>query len=255
MGEKETNMELKGNTQKFEMSRYIDLDLYHEVERSHPFYIEMTTEIQNKIIEFHKSNDQKLKLLEMGAGTGLFTQDLVKYNWLDVDALEIDSECMSILSGHVGHGVNCICDNAITYSKKDHYDLIVSTFSHDHIHHDKAKEFVTNINNNLKSGGLYIMGGEVLPKFSNDSERKQALLTYHTYIVAKALQDGNYTLAQIEISALKSGIEMIGDFKRDEERFEQEMQVGQLKLLDKIKVGPQVPDDVGGVFVYVFQKS
>ena len=42
-------MEFKGNVDEFEMSRYIDLDLYHAVERSHPYYEEMITEILKEI--------------------------------------------------------------------------------------------------------------------------------------------------------------------------------------------------------------
>ena len=79
------------------------------------------------------------------------------------------------------------------------------------------------------------------------------MYTYHCYIVEKALRDKNFEVAQIEINALKSGLEKIGDFKRHEAMFEEEMVSSGLCFDQKNKIGPSCPSDVGGVFVYVYQ--
>ena len=47
---------------------------------------------------------------------------------------------------------------------------------------------------------------------------------------------------------------MIGDFKRHEALFEQEMTAGDLRLSDKSKMGPVDRDDVGGVYVYAYTR-
>jgi hypothetical protein len=73
-------------------------------------------------------------------------------------------------------------------------------------------------------------------------------------IVEEALRRGHYQLAQIEINALESGVNMIGDFKRHEDVFELEMCEGGMELASKNKVGPSEPTDVGGVFVYTYVK-
>ena len=96
---------------------------------------------------------------------------------------------------------------------------------------------------------------EILPYFESDEERIDALHRYHGFIVAKALRNNDFELAQIEINALKSGVFKIGDFKRHEAQFEQEMLSANFKLSRKTKIGPIDIDDVGGVFVYVFQAT
>ena len=242
-------MEFKGNLDEFEMSRYIDLDLYHAVERSHPYYEEMITEILKEIRNISAQLNRKLKILEIGAGTGILTQELVNLDVGSVDALEIDQNCLDVLEKHICGSVNCILGDAVEYSDEP-YDLVVSTFAHDHIHYDRATSLVENIRRNLKMGGVYLMGGELLPKFETSEERNESLYKYHGFIVDKAIRDGNYTLAQIEINAIKSGIEWIGDFKRHESQYEKEMLTGNFQLNWKRKMGPLHLETVGGVFVY-----
>lgn len=240
-------------TKQFEMSRYIDIEMYHAVERTHPYYVEMVDEILKIVVDYSREKDGLLKALELGAGTGLFTQDLINLDFVEVDALEIDIECIGTLQKHIGSLARCLQGDAVTYCQEGYYDLVLSTFAHDHIHYDRAKDFVANIRRNLTRGGLYIMGGEILPRYSTMAERAEALHSYHGYIIQKALRDGHYAVAQLEINALKSGLEMIGDFKRHEALFEEEMLSTAFKLRKKVKMGPNEMNHVGGVFVYVYE--
>ena len=240
-----------GDSRQFEMSRYIDLNLYHEVERSHPYYVEMIAEIVRQINDSGVSADSKL--LEIGAGTGLATESLASCDGVNIDALELDEKCVGILRGFIGDRANCFQGNGITYCKYGFYDFVVSVFAHDHINYESALEFTKNIRANLIEGGLYIMGGELLREYASDEERIGALQDYHGFIIGKALKENNFELAQIEINALKSGILEIGDFKRHEAQFEKELLSSGFKMKHKRKLGPEVPADVGGVFVYVFE--
>ena len=238
-----------------EMSRYIDLDMYHEVERSHPYYTDMVEKILACIEKYHQKHSRPLNILELGAGTGLFTEDLIKKKYLNVDALEIDSNSIPILEKHVLRQAHCIQGDATIYCREGFYDLVCSTFAHDHIHFNLAETFVQNIRRNLKKGGLYLMGGEILPYFETEEQRCQALHAYHGFIIEKANREGHFALAQIEISALRSGIEMVGDFKRHELMFEQEMLKADFTQKVKIKMGPRHKPEVGGVFVYIYEAT
>lgn len=239
-----------------EMSRYIDLPTYHKIERGHPFYEEMLEEVNAQVAKYYYNcigGNGKVKTLEIGAGTGLCSLELVKHHFLDLDCLEIDNKCCNILSNHSGsHKYNVIMGDAVTYYKAHHYDLVISTFAHDHIHYDKRFTFAKNIYNNLKKSGWYIMGGEILPYFSDDIQRKKSLFMYHNYIIELALQKDRVQVSELENNALKSGLDMIGDFKRHEAMFEQEMESAGFKLAVKKKIGPLDRNDVGGVFIYVF---
>lgn len=238
-----------------EMSRYIDLDIYHAVESSHPYYVQMVAHILRFISGLAVKSPKPLRVLELGAGTGLFTESLMKTTNIQVDAVELDQECIRHLEGHItSANLKVIFGNAITYCKAEYYDVVVSVFAHDHIHYNQAKQFSANIRNNLKHGGYYLMGGEILPFYSNDKERFEALITYHGFIITKALREGHYELAQIEINALKSGIEMLGDCKRHEKLFEEEMLSSPFSMEEKVKIGPDM-ENIGGVFVYNFKAT
>lgn len=249
----------KGAERTFiEMSRYIDLPTYHKIERGHPFYEEMLEEMSCQIVSYYREKNNgsgTLKTLEIGAGTGLYTLELAKKDFLAVECLDIDEKCCEILKSHALSSVyNVILGDAVTYCKPHNYDLVISTFAHDHIHYDKRFTFARNIYNNLKKGGRYIMGGEILSYYSNDRERKKALFRYHNYIIEKALEHDRVQLSELENNALKSGLDMVGDFKRYEGMFEEEMRSAGFKLVSKKKIGPAERDDVGGVFVYVYEK-
>ncbi len=241
-----------GRAPALEMSRYIDLDLYHAVERSHPYYVEMLAEINRHLAGRCKPGGE-FHCLEFGAGTGLASLEFLTLPGIRLDALELDAKCCELLARYTQERARCIQGDAVVFRGDEPYDVVVSVFAHDHIHYDQGRELATNIRRNLKTGGLYIMGGEILPDYGDEDERVDALHRYHGFIVAKALREGNFELAQIEINALKSGIFRIGDFKRHEKLFENEMLSAAFRLHSKNKIGPKNPADVGGVYVYAFE--
>jgi SAM-dependent methyltransferase len=246
---------MSSNIPKFEMSRYIDLEAYHAVERSHPYYKEMIAEICSIVRGFgnDRAGNGPVKVLELGAGTGLLTEDLLKIPFAHVTALEYDSNCCKFLIRLEQDG-RCVAvqGDAVVYKKEGNFDIVCSSFAHDHIHYEKAKEFAKNIRANLRKGGIYIMGGEILPYYSTKEERIESLYTYHCMIVNQALREGHFRLAQLEIDALESGIHMTGDFKRHEALFEEEMLSTSFRMVKKAKMGP-TQKNVGGVYVYGFE--
>lgn len=236
-----------------EMSRYIDLDAYHAVERTHPFYEEMLARIC-ELLATRMAALGSLKVLEVGAGTGLATAEfLIKIPGIEIEAVEIDPHCFEALVRHIGDRISAVNGDAVSYCREGQFDAVVSVFAHDHIRPEQAPDFVANIRRNLRPGGLYLMGGEILPHYESDGERHEALLRYHGFIVLEALRQGHYALSKLEIDALESGIRRIGDFKRHEQDFEAEMDTSSLRLMEKTKLGPLDRGDVGGVFVYGFE--
>lgn len=240
-----------------EMSRYIDLPTYHKIERAHPFYEEMVEEMHKQVLQHYKNyakGEGKMKTMEFGAGTGICSIELVQHDFLELDCVELDSKCGEILSSHpeAKHYSVHVAD-ATTYCKPGEYDLLVSVFAHDHIHFDKRFTLARNLRDNLKKGGRYIMGGEVLPRYQNDHERKKALFKYHNMIIDIALKHDRVQLCELENNALKSGLDMVGDFKRHEEMLEDEMRSADFVIAEKIKMGPLDREDCGGVYIYVFE--
>ena len=242
------------NSSSREMSNYINIKEYHEAEATHPFYKEMVDEMLNQIKNI--SSKKETRVVEFGAGTGLFTKELLEINNLKVDAVEIDEVCYSYLQNNLGNkGANLILGDAITYSGDYFYDVVVSCFAHDHIHFDKRFDYAKNVARNLAPGGFYIVGHEIIPHFSNEEERIKALRSFQGYIIWKAIQDGCEKVAGLELESLKSAIAGIGDCKRHMKMFEEEMQAAGLKEIFRKKIGPLDREDVGGVYVFVYKND
>ncbi|MFH1586684.1 MAG: class I SAM-dependent methyltransferase [Candidatus Diapherotrites archaeon] len=237
-----------------EMSKYIDISTYDEAEATHPFYGEMVSEMIGQIRK--TSAGKRSKLLELGAGTGLFTRELLKLPNLIIDALEIDGECYSYLGHKFGEQkINLIQGDAVFHSKEGHYDIIASCFAHDHTSSFGTRlDFSKTLAKNLAPGGIYVVGQEIIPKFSNMEERRRALRTFQGYIVWQAIQDGHEEVAGLELASLKSAVDETGDWKRHMEMFEEEMRHAGLKEIFRKKMGPADRDDIGGVYVFVYRK-
>ena len=240
---------LKNNV---EMSRYIDLNKYHSLELTHPFYREMLGEIVRQI----KKYPNKTKILEIGAGTGILTKFLCQLNNIQVTALEPDKFCFSLLKNYLKSNNNLSYrqDSGINFTGPEKFNIAVSSFAHHHIPYEKRFEFTKNIHSNLSENGLYIVGDELINHFKNNKELKTQLFRYHLYIMGKAISENNPKLAELELESLRSGLNGIGDFKRSEKMLEEEMTQAGFILKKKIKIGPKKPNDCGGIFVYVFEK-
>ncbi|HEX9929769.1 MAG TPA: methyltransferase domain-containing protein [Pyrinomonadaceae bacterium] len=83
-----------------EMSSYIHPQEYHLHEERHAYYVEMMDRMI-EICESHplsvRNQQEKLKALELGAGTGLFTKRLLMMQNIDLTAIELDWACYHIL--------------------------------------------------------------------------------------------------------------------------------------------------------------
>lgn len=238
-----------------EMSRYIDLETYHKHEKTHPFYKEMLAEILSEIKKYLKKN-KTTKILELGAGTGIVTLELVQLPSVDITAVEIDRHCCTFLQKKLSKykNVQVVQGDMVTFLSAEPFDIVISVFSHDHVHYDKRFEFAKNINKNLNPHGVYIMGNELIMEFISEQERKKSLHSYHNFIIKKAKKEGHHEVAELEKEALHSGLNKIGDFKRHEKMLEEEMQKADFKIIKKEKMGPK-NKKIGGVFVYTFKKQ
>ena len=240
-----------------EMSEYLDLEMYDLHERVHPYYQEMIAEMLEQVKKYTRTSPSRI--LEIGSGTGIVTEQLIKIPSLEIDAIDIDKNCCAFLTKKLTNlkkrgTVNVINGDAVTFCNKNSYDLMLSSFSHDHISYDRGHVFAKNIAKNLTAGGVYIMGVEVVPYFRTEYELLQALFKYHGHIITEALLKGYVTFAPLELTALKSGLLNIGDFKRHCVQLEEEMKNGGLSVIFKRKIGPLNRDDLGGVYVFVFKK-
>jgi SAM-dependent methyltransferase len=252
-----------------EMSRYLSIDKYDEFEELHPYRIEMINEMIRifhercrEIIEINGERDNPWTILEFGAGTGLFTKRLAELPNVSVVAVEYDSVCYNKLDEKMkkyGH-VSCMEEDSRLFDPggPNKYDFIFSCFADHHIHDVDKSQYLENVHKNLEQHGLFIVGEEFLPRYTNGDEasRTTAIRKYHQHIIDYAANDDTLTdeqkrgIIDLETKAKDSGIDRMGDFKVSKEIYTQLLSKAKLHT-DFVTIGPVKQKDVGGVYVVI----
>ncbi|ARV57321.1 hypothetical protein BZZ01_00600 [Nostocales cyanobacterium HT-58-2] len=236
-----------------EMSNYIDIEEYDKNEEKHAYYIDMMAEMSHILCK-HRGDDAKpCRVLELGAGTGIFTKRLAKIPNVQVVAVEIDVECFQRLKYKMRNhpSVELVRGDSCSYYQETKFDYIVSSFADHHIKTEDKQRYLQNVQQNLQPDGLFIVGDEFLPPHnaSNHKAWEAALNAYHNHIIAIAVEQGEEILANLERDALKSGLEKTGDFKVSCSQYEEYLTSAAFTF-ERKKIGPLDRDDVGGVYVY-----
>lgn len=241
-------------TESSEMSRYINIEAYDHHEEKHIFYKEMRDNMLKVFPNRHSNNFERYRVLELGAGTGLFTKYLAEIPNLEVVAVELDNECFQILKHRFENtkSVQVICEDSCTFNDSSgQFQYIFSNFSDHHIKPQNKIKYFENIKRNLELGGIFVVGDEFLkPHNPEDRNARQiALKDWHYYVIEKAEKAGEKVLANLEREALISGLEEIGDFKVTCEQYEEFLSKSGFSF-KKEKIGPKNRNDIGGIYVY-----
>jgi hypothetical protein len=244
-----------------EMSAYINLNEYDLHEEQHAYYVEMMDRMI-AICEAARANGARpTTILEMGAGTGLFTKRLMALEDVDIVAVEIDWACylrLAHLGKHAKAKLTCRQADSRSYDPggpSKRFAFVMSSFADHHIKpYDKARYFA-NVKRNMEPGALFIVGDEFLPPHDErDVEaRREALRTYHGHIIGIAQSKGQAELAALETEAMNSGLSEIGDFKLTCKEYESKIKAAGFTVESKVLIGPTDTPDVGGVYVYTMR--
>ncbi|MBD2180884.1 methyltransferase domain-containing protein [Aerosakkonema funiforme] len=244
-------------TKHIEMSAYINVNDYDEHEEKHAYYQDMMQKMFEICLDHRRNNPASCRILEFGAGTGIFTKRLNEMPNVDeIVAIEIDWRCYGILEHKFRKQgkVKPLYADSRTYDPEGKFDYIFSSFADHHIKRGDKQKYFHNVKRNLNPGGLMIVGDEFIRSHNpiNKEERKSALKEYHNHIIEIARQQGEDILALLEEKALESGLEEKGDFKVSCEQYEGYLNKAGFKFKQE-RIGPPDPElakRIGGVYVY-----
>ncbi len=258
-------LSIKAELPLVEASQYISID--DSYEEDHPYFLEMAEKMIEICQEDNHNKSLSLNVLELGAGTGVFTIKLAN-SMLDelrvIDAVELDWHCFNILqqktreftSLHPGIQINVFHADVRIFNPPEEFDYIFSCFSDQYIKKEDKLIYLENIKQNLKPGGLMIIGDEFLPEYDLDNaeSKVKALRDYHNHIIKISISEGKNTFAQLEHQALLSGLNGTGVFKLSCSQYEKLLSKAGFSF-KKTNINPLKKDDVGGVYVYALKLS
>lgn len=240
-----------------EMSLYIDLEDYDQHEENHAYYREMMERMLEIFSQHFPSSSKPCRVLEFGAGTGIFTSRLAQLDSItEIVAVEIDWHCYKKLEYKFRdqkNRVKVLHEDSRKFDPPGNFDCIFSSFADHHIRERDKSRYFENARRNLKPGALLIVGDEFLRQHdSNDeADRRKALEDYHNHIIGKARDIGDEILVQLESQALQSGLEKVGDFKVSCNRYKELLHQAGFVIEREDLIGPEAQNhQIGGVYVY-----
>jgi SAM-dependent methyltransferase len=241
-----------------EMSVYVAVEDYDAHEEEHAYYIEMMNEMLSAFRRHWKADGGPYRVLELGAGTGIFTKRLAAIKSIaEIVALEIDWACHQKLAYNSRNEprIKAYNRDSREFNPAGRFHAVFSSFADHHIKTRDKADYLRNVTRNLLPGGVFIVGDEFLRPYSpTDRQAKlDALAAYHGHIIDIAKAAGNEILVRLETAAWESGRDEIGDFKVSCEEYEAHLRASNF-IFDSKKIGPDDPEvarKIGGVFVYV----
>jgi len=248
-----------------EMSEYIALDDYHRHEEEHAYYVEMMDEMIRLVAGHPYPGGLAPRVLEFGAGTGLFTKRLAGLSSVELVAVEIDWACYQMLKQTVAELKARGAPSPITTENRDsreynppgQFRVITSSFADHHIHPIDKFRYFCNVRDNLEDGGIFVVGDEFLADHDprNEEARHAALRKWHEHVIGIARSKGQEVLVKLEEDALHSGLQGRGDFKVSCAEYKAHLKRAGLRVRAEKKIGPLDRDDIGGIYVYTVEKA
>lgn len=248
-----------------EMSAYIAVEQYDAHEEKHAYYVDMMKKMIKEFNDRFPDTGNDYRVLELGAGTGLFTKRLAQVGSISkLVALEIDWACYNRLYYRLTRLKNtvsvCNEDSRSFRPPGGPFHAVFSSFADHHIQPRDKTDYFANVRSNLTPHGLLIVGDEFLPFYDPllEEMRIGALNSYHGHIIEFAEKAGESVLVHLESQALESGIKKIGDFKMSCTEYEHHLSENGFTVLSKERIGPrdeELAEQVGGVYVYVARVS
>jgi len=110
-------------------------------------------------IESIEINTKKPKVLEIGAGTGLFSQMFLnKFPEAEMDLVDLARDMLNLAKERFSNNfkLNFFNENILDFSPNENYDVVISSLAIHHLEIGEQELLYSKIFNWLKNGGIFV---------------------------------------------------------------------------------------------------
>lgn len=185
------------------------------------------------------ANDKMVRILEIGGGSGIFTEKLA-YNLpnASIHVIEPDEEWFVVLKERTSKITEIYCEqNTLEGFTDTFYDTCCASFALHHIPYEKQSASIERISGRLKGGGYFLVLDKYIPDFANEFERQAGLKTYHGCFLTCKKQRNLQKTVEFEITSLESNLLKTGDYKISVKILEK-ICSNNFRLVKRIKIAP-----------------
>jgi|GEM_PF-2348606 SAM-dependent methyltransferase len=186
-------------------SSIIGPEEYNAIMTDEHLYIDIADRYIKKTIT-EKSKDNRLQVVELGCGPARVLRVMVDINNIDLTAVDIDPVFCDYTKKIIhkkNPNVDIICSDIGDYKPTSLVDIFYSQGFHHHVAKGpETQKYLTNIYNNLKEGGCYILSDEFVPHYTDNNDRNTKLVIWYSHIIAHALRNSYNFLATEEAKTL-----------------------------------------------------
>ena len=235
---------------EFQISKTIGLKEYDQFMDQNPTEQEYMIVAINKI---HKDR-KKLKILEIGAGTGRFTKKMIKYfPECSFQLIEPDKECILELRKMLSNEDVRIIQIPVEEADFDiKFDIICMATAFHHIHYKHKESILKKIFSWFSDNGFFVLSDNFIADYSNEQERIKVLIEYHdkwiSDCVKNADKEGEAMARKMKVLVLK---ENGGEYFLSPEKFEMLIENCGLRIIGKVNVTNYTLKEDGNKYFYL----
>tara|TARA_Y100000310_G_C20595824_1_gene770445 strand:+ start:557 stop:1309 length:753 start_codon:yes stop_codon:yes gene_type:complete len=142
---------------------------YNKIAENYESFVPQNKEMSNKILSFlNDSNINKTsKILDLGAGTGLVTEEISKAGYKNLTLLDISKEELRIAKSKENlKDANFVLCDLTNEEIKGKYDVIYETMALDYFKGDQMTSVLNKIKSALNKNGIFIViDRHIYPEF------------------------------------------------------------------------------------------
>ena len=210
--------------------------------------------ILNIISESFK-NQNNVRLVEFGAGTGRFTKLLIKkFPKFDITVVEPDKNCCLKLQKLADKYKNMkvVQLTAESFNTNRKFDIVAMTTAFHHISFDKKLKFLRVVKNILNKKGIFVLADNFIAEYKSMKERTQVLKkSINKWIrCALAEKDAEEFKMANKMKSLVFGKDFGGEYFICNSKFEELVKESGLKIKEKINTTNTDPLDME-IYLYL----